>query len=119
VTRTQDTGIFFNEIWTEINMNKDKINEVIWTHSQWKAHLRKAIEMQTSHLNVADAGNDKKCAFGKWLMSVEDFHQQAAQILQIALDGHRHKAQEAIALGSPFNRLTAELVNMISALGEE
>lgn len=115
-------------------MNKDKINEVIWTHSQWKAHLRKAIEMQTSHLNVADAGNDKKCAFGKWLMSVEaqhlenhkklvelhhDFHQQAAQILQIALDGHRHKAHEAIALGSPFNRLTAELVNMISALGEE
>ncbi|MDD2814410.1 MAG: CZB domain-containing protein [Thiotrichaceae bacterium] len=112
-------------------MNKDNINEIIWAHSQWKSHLRKAIDMQSSHLNVADAGNDKKCSFGKWLMSVEahrlanhdelveihhNFHQQAAQILQIALDGHQHVAHEAIALGSPFNKLTAELVNMISAL---
>ena len=114
-------------------MNRDEINDVIWAHSQWKYNLRKAIDMQSSHFNVADVGNDKKCAFGKWLMSVEahhlenhkklvelhhDFHQQAAQILQIALDGHQHKAHEAIALGSSFNRLTAELVNMISALSE-
>jgi hypothetical protein len=112
-------------------MNKEEINEIIWAHSQWKSHLRKAIDMQGSHLNAADAGNDKKCAFGKWLQSAEahrlenhakllelhrDFHQQAAQILQIALEGHRQMAHEAIALGSPFNKLTAELVNSISAL---
>jgi hypothetical protein len=115
-------------------MNKDEINDIIWAHSQWKSHLRKAIDMQSSPLNVSDAGNTKKCYFGKWLMSAEahrlanhadlveihqNFHQQAAKILQMALDGHRHEAHEAIALGSHFNKLTAELVNIISLLAEK
>ncbi|MEN9848486.1 MAG: hypothetical protein RL368_1226 [Pseudomonadota bacterium] len=112
-------------------MNSDKIKDIIWAHSLWKQHLRKAIEGGGSHFTVEEAGNDKKCQFGKWLISEEaqvlpnyaelvelhhHFHQQAAQILQLALDGNRHEALNAMAMGSYFNKLTSQLVNAINEI---
>lgn len=112
-------------------MNSDKIKDIIWAHSLWKSHLRKAVALKDSHFSVADAGNDKKCEFGKWLLSEEaqrlenhaklvelhqHFHQQAAQILQLALQGNRHEALAAMELGSCFSKLTSQLVNLLNEL---
>ncbi|MDD2816845.1 MAG: CZB domain-containing protein [Thiotrichaceae bacterium] len=112
-------------------MDSDKIKDIIWAHSLWKQHLRKAIESGSCHLSVEEAGNEKKCHLGKWLASEEaqtlpnyaelveihhHFHRQAAQILQLALNGNRHEALNAMAMGSYFNKLTSQLVNAINEI---
>lgn len=110
-------------------MDSEKIKDLIWAHSLWKQQLRKAIESGRSRVSVEDAGNDKKCALGKWILSEEaqvlpnyaelveihhHFHQQAAQILQLAIEGKRHEALNAMAMGSYFSKLTSQLVNALN-----
>lgn len=112
-------------------MDSDKVKDLIWAHSLWKQRLRKAIERGGSHLSLEEAGNDKKCELGKWLVSEEaqllpnyaelveihhHFHQQAAQILQLAMEGRHHEALNAISMGSYFNKLTSQLVNAINEI---
>jgi hypothetical protein len=112
-------------------MNSEKIKDLIWAHSLWKQQLRKAIESGRSRVSIEEASNDKKCTLGQWLLSDEaqllpnyaelveihhHFHQQAAQILQLAIDGKRHEALNAMAMGSYFSKLTSQLVNALNEI---
>jgi hypothetical protein len=115
-----------------MNMN-ETIDKAIWAHSRWKVHLKNAIETGQSDFTVEQAQNHHVCAFGKWLDSAEGrtlphyleiaelhrkFHQEASQILNIALAGRKNEATDKIHLGSPFSQLTARLVNKLAEIGQ-
>ncbi len=46
-------------------------DEAILAHSNWKMHLKQAIDAGESQFTVEQAGNYHNCAFGKWLDSSE------------------------------------------------
>jgi uncharacterized phage infection (PIP) family protein YhgE len=81
-------------------------------HQAWRASLRDAIDTGTSSISVQDAGHDDRCNFGKWLHGPgtfrdrdpqrwqlvhdlhEQFHRNAAQLLELATTGKTEQAKE-------------------------
>jgi CheY-like chemotaxis protein len=112
-------------------ISRERFDEVILAHSQWKRRLKKAIETGVSDLNPQEAKDYHNCSFGQWLYSKDSkklphhlellemhrkFHEEAAMILQLALQGAKVEAMERVALGSQFNQLTAKLVNKLAEI---
>jgi hypothetical protein len=109
-------------------MRRERFDEAILVHSQWKKRLKKAIETSTSDLTPKEAKDYHNCSFGQWLDSKDSkklphhsellemhrkFHEEAAMILELALQGAKAEAIERIALGSQFGQLTAKLINKL------
>lgn len=106
-------------------------DEVIQRHSHWKFLLKQSVEQGHSDFTVFDARNCHLCDFGKWLDSFEGkrlpdylevmelhqhFHEEAANVLNLALQGRRTAALEGLKLGSPFNQATAKLINKLGEI---
>jgi hypothetical protein len=109
------------------------LDHTILHHTHWKYHLKQAIEAGQSELTVIGARNPHLCAFGKWLDSTEGkmlphyleivelhqhFHEEAAKVLDLALQGQTSQAREGLQLGSPFNQATAKLINKLGEIRE-
>jgi hypothetical protein len=111
----------------------DNIRSAMVAHSAWKARLKDAITSGKSDKTVADARADNLCDFGKWLRGPDitpavksttsytramdlhtKFHAEAARVLEIALQGKKDAALAAMEPGSPFSRVSAELVNVLT-----
>jgi hypothetical protein len=104
-----------------------KIDQVITAHANWKDRLKEAIASGTCPITVEQAAKDDRCDFGKWIYSLPateraaprmlelarmhtEFHKQAAAILGLALAHRRPEAEAAMASGTPFTRVTTDLV---------
>ncbi|MDM8565686.1 CZB domain-containing protein [Candidatus Halobeggiatoa sp. HSG11] len=111
----------------------EKIDKAIWAHSRWKIHLKQAIETGKSDFSVENTSNPHVCVFGQWLDSKEgknlpeydtivdlhnNFHIEAANILDLALKGNASEANSKMQMGSKFNQLTARLVNKLANIGK-
>lgn len=111
----------------------DSIDKVIWAHSRWKTHLKQAIETGKCDFNVENSSNPHACEFGQWLDSIDGknlpdydtivklhngFHREAANILDLALNGNAREATAKMQMGSKFNQLTAKLVNGLVEIGK-
>jgi hypothetical protein len=74
-----------------------------------------------------------RCVFGQWLDSPngkslphysqvvelhQHFHEAAANVLKLALQGQSHQASEALKAGSPFSQAAANLVNELGRIKE-
>lgn len=112
-------------------MKEEEIQEAITAHSHWKYTLRQAIKTGKSYIPVEDVKNSHLCDLGKWLDSPtgkgipnraeilqmhQAFHDEAAHILALALDGKKEEAEAKLQLGSNFGQLTAQLVNKLAKL---
>ncbi len=103
----------------QINLDRsDSLSEVlngaIEAHEAWNARLREAIKAGQSSTSVEQAGKDDACAFGKWLHAPgefrdrhperwqqihdlhEQFHRNAAQVLELATTGRQTQAGERV-----------------------
>ncbi len=102
---------------------------VIQSHSHWKYLLKNAIQQGQSEHTVTDARNPHHCAFGQWLYSPagktlpdyleivemhKQFHEEAANVLELALRKQTNQALEGLKLGSPFNQASAKLINKLT-----
>jgi hypothetical protein len=103
------------------------VDKAIEAHGIWKARLRAAIATGSSEFIVAVVAEPDQCALGKWLhgaalnrfgshpryravlASHAEFHVEAARILAMAKSSRRADAEAAMADGSRFATLTAEL----------
>lgn len=109
-----------------------ELNKAIKAHSAWKIRLKEAIDTGKSEVSASQAKDSHKCEFGKWLDSLppsekalddyktivplhDKFHQEAGNILQMALGGQKDKAHEALTnITSEFMYTSAQLINSIS-----
>jgi hypothetical protein len=108
------------------------IDRAIAAHAKWKSHLRQAIDTGMSEWTVERVRPDVLCEFGSWLHNlpisermtehfrvVRDlhakFHQEAADVLDLALSGSRDKATAAMAIGSPFATVSSKLTAAMTA----
>jgi hypothetical protein len=111
-------------------------DRAIAAHAKWKYRLFQAIKTGKSDWTVSQVQADDRCDFGQWLLSLPPsqrdtdryekvralhtkFHAVAADVLELALTGRKEEAESAIALGSHFSALTAELTLALSAWQEE
>jgi hypothetical protein len=105
----------------------EDINKATAGHDAWKGRLAKAIQNGKADITPQQAEADDCCDFGRWLYSLPpqtrqtgqfetvrvlhaQFHKQAALVLRLALAGHRQLAKLAMAQGSGFALLSADLV---------
>ena len=110
---------------------KEVLQQAITSHSHWKYNLQQAIKTGKSQATVDEAKNAHLCELGKLLDSAvgktlpdyaeltkihQDFHEEAADILKLALTGKQSEAQTRMKLGSYFGQLTAKLVNKLTDL---
>lgn len=106
-------------------------DKIIQSHSRWKFHLKDAVEQGKSNFTVVEVRNPHLCQFGQWLDSPEGkktphyqelfelhrhFHEEAANILQLALHKQKEAALEKMKLGSQFNQLAAKLINHLAEI---
>lgn len=109
-----------------------ELNKAIKAHSNWKIRLRDAIDTGTSDIAPSQARASHLCDFGKWLGSLphserssedcktiqelhDKFHLEAAEVLQMALAGHKDKAHTALTdIKGDFVYTSARLINAIT-----
>ncbi len=107
----------------------EEINKAIAAHGQWKQKLRTAIDSGECESTPGRVKQDNNCSFGKWLYERIDpeikgstfyhtivklhaeFHQEAGNILDEALNGDKNIASSQIGLGSQFAKLSAKLTH--------
>jgi hypothetical protein len=111
-------------------------DRAIAAHAKWKYRLYQAIDTGKSEWTVAVVRASDRCDFGAWLKALpvaekmsdqcervkqlhSEFHQIAADVLQLALEGRKEEARAAIALGSRFSAISAELTMALSAWSEQ
>jgi hypothetical protein len=104
----------------------DQVTIAIGAHRQWKHRLQAAIDNGQSDLSPAVVCQDNQCDFGKWLYRLPlatrasnnwkevqklhaAFHQEAAQVLNLALQGNRTEAAKRMAFGGSFAAASATL----------
>jgi hypothetical protein len=114
-------------------MNK-KIGEAIVAHNRWKFELKNAIRTGKSDFTIEEISNPHTCTFGKWLLSNEgqklpdydeiaklhdEFHQEAAEVLCLALMGRPSTALTKMQEGSRFSQLSAKLIDKLTHLNKK
>lgn len=113
------------------------VTKAIAAHGQWKVRLREVIASGRSEWTVDQVKVDDQCLLGRWIYGdalarfpgdpvVEqvrdlhrEFHQEAARVLALALAGRRAEAEQAMAQGSAYSRVSGALVRALQALGEK
>jgi hypothetical protein len=105
-----------------------EINAAIVAHDEWKARLLAAIQAGSSDLEPDQIRADHLCAFGKWLYSVGPdlkaslhyervcdlharFHNAAADVLALAIDGKGPQALTSLEFGSEYVNASVLLVD--------
>ncbi len=103
------------------------LDHAIVSHARWKSHLRTAISTGQSDKPLDQARSDDQCEFGKWLHQMplnerltprwrnvhalhEKFHAEAAHILDLATHQRQEEAEAGMKPGSPFTRVSTDLV---------
>ncbi|MBI2518096.1 MAG: CZB domain-containing protein [Opitutae bacterium] len=104
----------------------DQVTVAIGAHRQWKQRLQSVIDTGQSTLSAADVCADNHCDFGRWLYSLPPagrnsahwrdvqklhacFHQEAGNVLDLALRGDKAGAQKRMAFGGSFAAASANL----------
>ena len=109
-------------------MDTSVFDKAINAHRKWKVRLEKIIDTGQSEYTPEHVREDSNCSLGKWLHqriepehktyseypSIVDlharFHQEAADVLQLALAGRKVQARGKLALGSEFAKISSQLV---------
>ena len=108
----------------------EQIDAALAAHAKWKDHLHQAIETGASDFDPDAVVHDDRCAFGTWIHSSgthagspryerakelhAGFHVAAAGVLRTALSGNAEGARAAMAPGTEFARLSANLARELT-----
>jgi len=104
----------------------------IVAHTAWKKRLREIIDSGKNEYDI----DVEHCQFGQWLKEQADilktyehyqdvihlhneFHQEAEQIILLALKGKVKEANTAVGYGNHFDHISQELVKNLIALHDQ
>ncbi|MBS0153183.1 MAG: CZB domain-containing protein [Nitrospira sp.] len=113
--------------------HKDEITKAIAAHGMWKTRLTQAIESGKMDTPVDTVRMDDQCAFGKWLYGASldakdkaslqyeevkklhaQFHQVAAQVVELALNGKKQKALQLVSFDGEYTKISSKLTASMS-----
>ncbi|MFA6280701.1 MAG: CZB domain-containing protein [Bdellovibrionales bacterium] len=109
---------------------QEEIQTAIQAHAMWKINILKIIESGSSSLTPEQVRDDHQCAFGQWLYGHEAppeitdgarcqrcfdlharFHILTSEIMEMALQGKRKEAIDAMTEPSPYCTLSDALID--------
>jgi len=110
---------------------QEQIRRAVGSHGLWKTRLRTAIDTGKSDVTTTTARDDRRCELGRWLQELDaearkaascqrcqglhrEFHQEAANVLSLALEGKKQEAKKSLEAGH-FAKLSAELTRAMMA----
>lgn len=112
-----------------------QVSAAINAHALWKAHLGTAITLGSAPFKVEDVSRDDRCRFGQWLHGLRAeksapqfevvrelharFHQEAARVLALALEGKPDEARTLVAPDGVYATTSAQLVEAMLRWSEE
>ena len=108
-------------------VSREAIDGAIAAHGQWRKRLEEAIAQGTSEWRVSVVQKDDACHLGQWLRSLlpgdraadhfeqvmrlhAEFHETAAQILDLALRGAQPDAAQRMEFGNEYTLASGRLV---------
>jgi hypothetical protein len=113
---------------------RDALTDAIGAHGLWKGRLLVLLDKGKSELSVDEIGDSRRCALGQWLHGKEipvalttsaayrqvaalhvAFHEKAAKVAVIALDGRIDVARQMLAAGGEYSRASMELSRALTA----
>lgn len=109
---------------------EDNIDKAIVAHNFWKARFKEAISGGKIDFSVDFVRSDRNCDFGKWLYSIglydsehwrnvvdlhSKFHQVAAKVLELILQGKSKEADEMLSVSGEFSQTSAKLTKAMLA----
>jgi FPC/CPF motif-containing protein YcgG len=111
-----------------MNQIAKTLYQAIVAHTAWKQRLRQIIDKGENQYDI----DIEHCQFGQWLKKEaeelkkyehyqevidlhREFHQQADNIIQLALKGKVKEANAAIEYGKYFDHISQELVKNLIA----
>ncbi len=102
-----------------------QIRVALASHAMWKHHLENAIATGRTPRAPEEVEREDRCAFGAWLLGLEDlrsarqffevrelharFHEEAARVLRLAVEGQPEAAGRAMADRGGFERASRDL----------
>ena len=108
--------------------NIEELDKAISAHGMWKSRLQLAIATGETDTPVETMQQDNQCAFGKWLYSPivasidkasihyetvkvlhAEFHQLAARVATLALDGKQGEARKMLSNYGEFAVVSSKL----------
>ena len=112
--------------------HSQEIDNALNAHGAWKQRLLSAIEAGSSEFQVPAVKVDNGCAFGKWFYALPmdmrssehgvkvqklhaAFHQEAARILELAVNKKKAEATAAIGLGSQYSNTSGQLAMALNS----
>ncbi|MGE5798175.1 MAG: CZB domain-containing protein [Ignavibacteria bacterium] len=113
-------------------ISKETIDNALAAHVQWKKRLQEVLITGKSEFQVNIVKKDDQCQFGQWLQSLSDqeknfeeykkikelhaeFHNAAAEILDLALKGKTEEAQKKLEFGGGYGQISGRLVLALQA----
>jgi hypothetical protein len=106
------------------------IDKAIVKHSKWKKRLRNGIKHGYLGVPVVVIRNPAECEFGRFLRETEpsvrpsnydeiielhrEFHEKAAEVAELAMDGRKDEAMRAMESGSEYGILSAHLISALT-----
>jgi len=110
----------------------EQITRAIGAHGTWKNRLKLAIDSGAADVTPEKASANDQCEFGKWLLSLPAterqsdeyrqiaslhtcFHQEAGEVLRLALGGKKEQALQCLAVHSPFGATSEKLTARMMA----
>jgi chemoreceptor zinc-binding protein len=126
-----ERSIRFVEVEVHTVNTAEALEHAIAAHAKWKWRLRDVINTGKSQWQVGDVRTDRACEFGQWLHALPmaqqlaghyekvralhaEFHQVAADVLELALAGRKEEATAAMAFGSRFSAVSSNLTMAVS-----
>lgn len=103
---------------------EENIDRAIVAHNLWKARFKEAISTGNINFSVDFVKSDRNCDFGKWIYSINlincehwrkvvdlhsKFHQTAAKVLELIIQGKTKEAEEMLSLSGEFSQISANL----------
>lgn len=108
-----------------------EIEAALAAHGVWKARFAAIVATGTKKSQVMNAGQDNRCAIGKWLHGTPElkkypgfrkavslharFHQEASRALGLALAAKKEEARRLMDASSTYSRTSAALIRAIES----
>lgn len=102
-----------------------EINKAIAAHATWKEKLKATIHDGARGLSLDTASRDDQCEFGRWLNGSAElraaghyarvkelhrkFHAEVGNVLKVAMNGDRAKAEAMLDPGAAFATTSRDL----------
>lgn len=112
-----------------------QIRVALASHAMWRHHLEHAVLTGRAPRSPEEVRCEDRCAFGAWLLGLAPlraapqfgevrhlharFHEEAARVLELAIQGQPQAAAQAMAAQGRFDRAARDLREALEAWAAE